>query len=130
MNKIGRKIYYDKSTGNVILDTGEKMGAVIETTIDQDFETYEVLKQRVRDTVGVIQLEYGQYAADFAQCNGYRVNPETLELEFSYPDPQQPTQDPVYQKPLTEQISELEQLLAQTNADLVSLAEMIVNTSA
>ncbi|MDE3837946.1 hypothetical protein C0966_00805 [Bacillus methanolicus] len=107
MKYIGRKIYYDKSTGNVILDTGEMIGAVVETTIEQDFETYEALKERVRDTVGVIQLEYGQYAADFAQCNGYRVNPQTLELEFSYPDPNQPTQEPVFVKPLTEQIAEV-----------------------
>ncbi|ANB62231.1 hypothetical protein [Anoxybacteroides amylolyticum] len=109
MNRIGRKIYYDKSTGNVILDTGEMMGAVVETTIDQDFEIYQTLKERVRDTVGVIQLEYGQYAEDFTQCNGFRVNPQTLELEFSYPDPTTPTQEPVFQKPLTEQVKELEQ---------------------
>ncbi|BBW99005.1 hypothetical protein [Geobacillus subterraneus] len=113
-NRIGRKIYYDKSTGNVILDTGEKMGAVIETTIDQDFETYQALKQRVRDTVGVIQLEFGQYAEDFAQCNGFRVNPQTLELEFSYPDPNATEpQEPVYQKPLTEQLKETQQAVAE-----------------
>ncbi|MBE2934946.1 hypothetical protein HPJ99_06820 [Anoxybacillus flavithermus] len=109
MNRIGRKIYYDKLTGNVLLDTGERVGFVLPTTIDQDFESYEELKQRVRETVGVIQLEYGQYAEDFAQCNGYRVNPETLELEFSYPDPNATEpQEPVYQKPLTEQVKELE----------------------
>jgi hypothetical protein len=110
MRKIGRKIYYDKVTGNVILDTGEKMGAVVDTTIDQDFESYIELKQRVRDTVGVIQLEFGQYAQDFIQCNGYRVNPETLELEFSYPDPNATEpQEPVYVQPLTERIEELKQ---------------------
>jgi len=114
MNKIGRKIYYDKSTGNIILDTGEKMGAVIETTIDQDFETYQALKERVRDTVGVIQLEFGQYAEDFAQCNGYRVNPQTLELEFSYPDPNETEpQEPVYRKPLSEELEETKQAIAE-----------------
>jgi hypothetical protein len=114
MNFIGRRIYYDKTTGNVILDTGEKMGAVVETTIDQDFETYKALKERVRDTVGVIQLEYGQYAEDFAQCNGYRVNPETLELEFSYLDPNATEpQEPVYQKPLSEQIEETKEAIAE-----------------
>lgn len=113
-NRIGRKIYYEKATGNVILDTGEKMGAVIETTIDQDFETYQALKERVRDAVGVIQLEYGQYAEDFAQCNGYRVNPQTLELEFSYPDPNTTEpQEPEYQKPLTEQLKETQQAVAE-----------------
>jgi hypothetical protein len=131
-NRIGRKIYYDKATGNVILDTGEKMGAVVETTVDQDFETYQALKERVRDTVGVIQLEYGQYAADFAQCNGYRVNPQTLELEFSYPDPNATeSQEPVYQKPLTEQTKELKQQLAQINADFVAFMDFYFsNTTA
>jgi hypothetical protein len=113
MNTIGRKIYYDKSTGNVILDTGEMMGAVIETTVDQDFETYQALKERVHDTVGVIQLEFGQYAQDFAQCNGYRVNPETLELEFSYPDPNEPEAPPVYVEPLSKQLEETKQAIAE-----------------
>jgi hypothetical protein len=122
MNKIGRRIYYDKATGNVILDTGEKMGAVVETTVDQDFETYQALKERVRDTVGVIQLEFGQYAADFAQCNGYRVNPETLELEFSYPDPNATEpQEPVYQKPLSEQIEETKEAIAELTLLLTTM---------
>jgi hypothetical protein len=214
-NRIGRKIYYDKATGNVILDTGEKMGAVVETTVDQDFETYQALKERVRDTVDVIQLEYGQYAEDFAQCNGYRVkqvnqsyadeiaittdgivykiensylqyglddivvkvegnivndgfkfeinkiifdepqikergiNQETgketilykqvtidcvkvAELEFSYPDPNATEpQEPVYQKPLTEQTKELKQQLAQINADFVAFMDFYFsNTTA
>jgi hypothetical protein len=122
INQIGRRIYYDKTTGNVILDTGERIGTVIETTIDQDFETYQVLKERVRDTVGVIQLEYGQYAADFAQCNGYRVNPETLELEFSYHDPNATEpQESVYQKPLTEQLKETQQAVAELTLLLATM---------
>lgn len=122
ISQIGRKIYYDKSTGNVILDTGEMMGAVIETTIEQDFETYQALKERVRDTVGVIQLEYGQYAADFAECNGYRVNPETLELEFSYPDPNTTEpQEPVYQKPLSEELKETKQAIAELTLLLTTM---------
>lgn len=122
INQIGRKIYYDKATGNVIVDTGEMMGAVVETTIDQDFETYQALKERVRDTVDVIQLEYGRYSADFAQCNGYRVNPETLELEFSYPDPNETEQqEQVYQKPLTEQLKETQQAVAELTLLLSTL---------
>ena len=126
LNQIGRKIYYDKTTGNVIVDTGEMMGAVVETTIDQDFETYQALNERVRDTVGVIQLEYGQYAQDFAQCNGYRVNPETLELEFSYPDPNETEQqEQVYQKPLTEQLKETQQALAELTLLLTTMTGVV-----
>lgn len=114
MNKVGRKIYYDKETGNVILDTGEMMGVVVETTIEQDIETFTALSERNRDTFDVLQLEYGQYAQDFAECNGYRVNPETKELEFSYPDPNDPEpQEPIYQKPLSEELEETKQAIAE-----------------
>jgi hypothetical protein len=106
--QIGRRIYYEKSTGNVILDTEERSGNVQETTVDDDFENYIVLAQRVRETVGYIELEYGQYAEDFAACNGYRVNPETLEIEFSYPDPNAPEPTPVYRRPLTEEVEFLQ----------------------
>ncbi len=63
--QIGRKIYYEKSTGNVILDTGEKNGDVVESTIESDFEAYKVLQDRVKDSVGVIQLEYNYNAENF-----------------------------------------------------------------
>jgi hypothetical protein len=32
---IGRTLYYDKTTGNVLCDTGEREGGVIETTDTQ-----------------------------------------------------------------------------------------------
>lgn len=84
--EIGRKIYYEKITGNVLLDTGERSGFVKETTQEEDFETYKVLTERVPETVGCLQLEYGQYTQDFAECSGYCVNPVTLEFEFTFPD--------------------------------------------
>jgi hypothetical protein len=67
MLQIGRKIYYELSTGNVILDTGERQGSVVETSTTDDFETYVVLSQRVPSTVGCIQLGFGDYASNFAQ---------------------------------------------------------------
>ena len=63
--KIPRKIYYELSTGNVIQEIGEREGSVVETTLDQDFESYASLNTRVKSTVGVIQLTYGQYADKF-----------------------------------------------------------------
>lgn len=104
---IGRKIYYEISTGNVLVDTGERSGNVRETTVDEDFVSYAALTARVRETVDYIQLQYGQYAQDFAECNGYRVNPDTKTLEFSYPDPNQPEEPPVYRAPLSEEVARL-----------------------
>ena len=110
--QIGRRIYYDLSTGNLIIDTGERQGFVSNTTIEQDIQVFKALSERSRDTFDYLQLEYGQYPQDFAECNGYRVNPETKELEFSYPDPnEEEPLEPVYQKSLSEEIEELRQII-------------------
>ena len=89
MNQIGRKIYFDKATGNVLVDTGERAGFVVETTQDQDFQTYAALAERVPDTVGCLQLEYGQDADKFAQ-HQYRIDPATEEIVWSLTPPEAP----------------------------------------
>ncbi|QOY37986.1 hypothetical protein AWH56_010705 [Anaerobacillus isosaccharinicus] len=122
MRQVGRKIYYEKETGNVILDTGERMGSAIPTTVEQDFNTFVEIKNRVPETIDVIELPYGMYADDFRISNGYRVNVETKEIEFSYPDPNELEREPVYQKPLSLQVDELKRentLLKAQNIALV-----------
>lgn len=79
--QIGRKIYYDKLTGNPILDMGERSGSVVETTLDQDFQSYVSLGERVPSTVGVIQLAYGQYADKFGVYS-YHVNTTTNAIAW------------------------------------------------
>ena len=120
---IGRKIFYELATGNIILDTGERSGGVIETTIQQDFESFFALKDRVPSTVGCLQLEYGQYAQDFAACNGFRVDVsgDTPSLLFSYPDPDAPDDPPIYQPPLSIKVSEQEQRIADVELALADL---------
>lgn len=44
--QIGRKIYYDNATGNVLVDTGEHSGDV-ETTQALDLTVYKALAERV-----------------------------------------------------------------------------------
>jgi hypothetical protein len=123
--KIGRKIFYD-NLGNVIIDTGERQGSVIATTVEQDIETFTALSVRNPDTFDVLELEFGEYAQDFAECNGYRVNVETKEMEFSYPDPNEPEAPQVFVKPLSEQIKTLEIQQQQTNEDLASLMDFVI----
>lgn len=118
---IGRRIYYDIFTGEVLVEVGEKIGNQKPTTIEQDIQTYKVLSERNPETFGVLELEYGQYAQDFAVCNGFRVNPETKQLEFSYPDPNEPEAPPVYQKPLSEEIAETKQAIAELTILLAQL---------
>lgn len=96
---IGRKLYYELATGDVILITPEKHSEfAINTTKEQDFQMYDVLAARNPDTVGVIQLEYGQYSAEFQSARSVHVNPETQELQFEYPE---------YHPPLTVQVETL-----------------------
>lgn len=71
--QLGRKIYYELSTGNIILNTGECQGDVIATTADQDFASYAVLNQLVATTVGMMQLPYGQDDDKFGIYN-YSIN--------------------------------------------------------
>lgn len=119
---IGRRIFYDTMTGNVLVNTGERTGFVIETSVEQDIEAY-LLSELNREKFDFIELKYGQYAQDFAECDGYRVNPETRQVEFSYPDPNKPEVEQPYQIPLSEQVAELQQAQQETNATLLEFME-------
>lgn len=121
MNRIGRRIYYDLTTGNIIIDTGESFGAVSSKSTEEEINDYKVLSERNRSTFGVVELQYGQFAQDFAECVGYRINPQSKEIEFSYRDPSEPTKPPVYQKALSEQIEELraDNLALSTTVDSI-----------
>lgn len=84
MNFIGRKIYYDNRTGEVLADTGERVGDVMETTEDQDYAAYESLVNRARSTVSVIRLPYGELSNDFSSCTGYTIDVNTEEINFNF----------------------------------------------
>lgn len=122
--QIGRRIFYDIATGNVIVDIGERQGAVVPKTIEQDIQTYKELSERNLDKFDYIELEYGQYEQDFAECNGYRINPETKELEFSYPDPNAPEESPIFRPPLSVEVEELKQRQDATENAVLDLLLM------
>ncbi|MCM3040721.1 hypothetical protein M3201_13540 [Paenibacillus motobuensis] len=116
--KYPRIIYYDKETGMVLHNTGEPFVIGVENyegiRVESDYKNIKVLSERNRYTIGELHLELGQYAQDFAKCSCYRINPETLELEFAYPVPSK--LDPVeltYYTPLTEQVNELKQAVVE-----------------
>lgn len=109
--QVGRKIYYELATGDVILITPEKFDG-INTTKEQDFLMYEPLSIRNPNTVGVIELEYGQYASDFQTATSVRVDVETGELLFNYP---------VFSKPLSILI---EQLRAENESLLQQVSDL------
>lgn len=83
MIQIGRKIYYIIQTGEVVADTGERQGSVVETTVDQDIESY-ALSELDRNSFDYIQLEFGMHSEEFTKCTSYKVNLETKQIEFDY----------------------------------------------
>jgi hypothetical protein len=121
------RAYYDKLTGNGLKWYALTSGVYRIPTFEEDYEAHIELSERNKDTIGYVEFTNGEYFQDFAQCNGYRVNPETKQLEFSYPDPNATEpQEPVYVKPLTEQIEELRQENITTLLALTEVYEMII----
>ncbi|MFU1796960.1 hypothetical protein ACM1RC_24065, partial [Paenibacillus azoreducens] len=71
-------------------------------------------------------FEPGQYAEDFAKAKGWSFDPETKQIKFLYPDPNNPV--PVPQPPLTEQVKKLQEentLLKAQNSALSDRADFI-----
>jgi len=82
--EIGRKIYYEKTNGVVIWDKGEMSGSVVETTFEEDIIAFPMLTLILPEQLGIKQLAYGELAANFSVCKGYRVDPQAEEIEFVY----------------------------------------------
>lgn len=122
--KIGMRIYFDSVNGDVLATVSERSGKVKPTSVEYEVSVFKTLSERNRETFDYIELEYGQYAQDFAESTGYRVNPETKELEFSYPDPNEPEAPPVYQKPLSEEVKALKIAQSETDETLLELLEL------
>ena len=115
--QIGRKIYYEKLTGDVILITPEKFSG-IQTTKEQDFMMYEVLSVRNPETVDVIELEYGQYSSDFQTADSVRVDLATGDLLFNYP---------IFEQPLSVKVNNLEAENTALKAQNEALQQQVVD---
>jgi hypothetical protein len=107
---IGRKIYFDKSTGNVLVDTGERSGNVVETTQEQDFASYLALAERVPSTVGVITLPYGQDLDKFGSY-AYRVDAAAETIVWDLTPIQQ--EEVQAQVAIEQRISDIETVILQ-----------------
>jgi len=83
---IGRKLYYDKNTGDVVLHIPEKHHEdAVDTTKAQDFETYSVLQNRNPDVINVLKIPYGENRGDFEKAKSIKVNTDTKEVIFDFP---------------------------------------------
>lgn len=84
MATIGRKIYYETTTGFIIAETSEREGDVIETTFEQDKTSYPLLKLYDDKNIGFKQLEFGELKTEFQTCIARKIDPITKELIFLF----------------------------------------------
>lgn len=108
MKQIGTKIYYCLLTGNVIKIIGDMQGYVKETSFDEDVEIYTELKEREKDSMGLLTFEYGEYPKLSKDSTGVMVNLETKELIFNYEELPTPPQEPTEIEIIQSKISILE----------------------
>ena len=109
IKQIGTKIYYCLLTGNVIKIRGDMRGCVKETTFNEDIEIYTELKEREKESIGLLQFDYGEYPKLSQGSTGVMVNVETKELIFSYDELPTPPQEPTEIEIMQDKISQLEE---------------------
>lgn len=122
---LGKRIYYLKVDGRVILDTGEAEGWVNPTTSEQDWEIYSELSKYNKSEVDYIELKWGEFKTEFAECTSYRVNVDTKTLEFDYtPIPEPP--DVPHTPTVHERLDALEQVNAEQDMLIMEMSGLMV----
>ena len=128
MLKLGTKIYYLISNGNVILDTGDMMGCVVETSIDEDYNNYTDLNKYAKDSIGCIKLEYGELGKllEEHKANSFKVDissqPHKLIFEWIDYDTGEPAEPPKTMEELIKEESDKVRLEYAT-----AIAEIVEN---
>ncbi|HHP5608340.1 TPA: hypothetical protein ACSC58_005424 [Bacillus paranthracis] len=105
---VNKRVYYDVKTGNVIQITGDynDTGLYHKPSVDDDVLSYTALRDRVRDTFDVIELERNQFADEFSKAISVRVDLKTKQLVFEFkPSDQEELEQ---QKTLEKRVSMLE----------------------
>ena len=109
IRQLGTKVYYCLFTGNLLKIIGDIQGYVRETSFNEYIEIYKELKERDRDSIGLLQFNYGEYPKLSKNSTGVMVDLESKELIFSYEELPQESQEPTEIEIMQEKISQLEE---------------------
>lgn len=124
---IGKRVYFDVKTGEVILNTGERSGWVVQTTIEDDIRAFKVLSERNRETFDFLEFEYGAHREQ-ESIGGYVVGVEleTKSLIFEYPTPDEQPPVVTTENPF-DSIRELKEENTTIKASMAELAELVLS---
>jgi hypothetical protein len=75
--KIGRSIVYRLDTGEIIFNSGEMVGNILDILINERFADYDATKH------GVINLEFGELNDEFDESNSVEVDTKSNKLVFN-----------------------------------------------
>ena len=114
---VGKRLYYLKDTGRVIVDTGEWEGHTYPHNTDLEFEQYAELQKYTKESIDFIELEYRQYATEFAECTGYYVDVAKKEIVFEYGEKPNPPEIP--QTPTLHERMETQEKANKAQDDLI-----------
>ena len=122
---IGKRIYFLKIDGRVVLDTGEAEGWVNPTTSEDDWRIYTELSKYNKEEVDFIDLEFGEYETEFAEMTSYKIDVATRKPVFEYGEKPNPPEVPVTPS-LHERVGDLElgAEATQEALDMLLLASM------
>lgn len=128
MKQIGSKIYYLISNGNVILESGDMIGCVVETSFDEDYNNYTDLSKYAKDSIGCLKLEYGELGKllEEHKANSFKVDissqPHKLVFEWIDYDTGEPAKPPKTMEELIKEESDKVRLEYAT-----AIAEIVEN---
>ncbi|QYK62424.1 hypothetical protein [Paenibacillus sp. S25] len=124
--KIGPKVYWRKTSGEVIFITPQvESSSARETTKEDDMGFYPKLKGYDAEQVDVLKLEFDKYTEDFQKAINYRVNPDTKTMEFTYPS--NSGSEP--EKPLTDQVAELKWADLDNKEAIAGLVQIVMENA-
>lgn len=87
---IGRRIFFLKENGTVILEIGEMKGWVVEPkkefneAIKEAYKYYTEITKYNKEEVDFIDLEFGEYETEFAEKTSYKIDITTRKPIFDY----------------------------------------------
>ena len=116
--KTGRRIYYDKKSGEVLYDSGESIGSVTQLSVEDEISNIKALSERNRETFDFIQMEYEELARDFKEATSYKVDVESKEIVFNF---ENPSEVPVYRESLTKEVKRLEDTVTELDELLLEM---------
>ena len=114
---IGKRIYYLKVDGRVILDTGEAEGWVNPTTSEDDWRIYSELSKYNKSEVDFIELQFGEFKTEFAECTSFKIDVATRKPVFEYGEKPNPPEIP--QTPTIHERMETQEKANKAQDDLI-----------